>query len=262
MQQMDKYPIIIGGFYRSGTTLLRRLLDSHPNIYCGPEVKFFREFYGNYLKDDLAHLRLFKTIRTMEIDEYTLLDVFGKAFVECHTIAARRSGKSRWADKNPENVLYLDQWNTLLDGNFIFINVIRNPLDAMASLIEAGFKKTIPKKFTQKAALYKEYLDKAFSFIAKHPENAYTLRYEDLVTSPEETLSTLLSFLGEPYDEAMVMNFFSHHHNSGIEDPKIAKTRSIHSHSINRWKRDLSRRQLKICYEYLGDWMAKLKYDL
>ena len=152
---MDRYPIIIGGFYRSGTSLLRRLLDSHPNIYCGPEVKFFREFYGNYLKDDLAHLRLFRTIRTMEIDDKTLLEVFGKAFIECHVIAARRSGKSRWADKNPENVLYLDQWYTLLDGNFIFINVIRNPFDTLASLVEAGFKKTMPKEIAQKVALCK-----------------------------------------------------------------------------------------------------------
>ena len=259
---MNRYPIIIGGFYRSGTTLLRRLLDRHPNIYCGPEVKFFREFYGNFLKDDLAHLRLFNTIRAMEIDDNTLLEVFGKAFIECHVIAAKRSGKSRWADKNPENVLYLDQWNTLLDGNFIFIHVIRNPLDAMASLVEAGFKKTIPKKIAHKAALYDDYLDKAYSFIAKHPNNSYTLRYEDLVTNPQETLSALLSYLGESYDEAMITDFFSPSRKTGIEDPKVAKTGSIHSHSIDRWKKDLSKREIKICSKHLSHWISRLKYDL
>ena len=210
----------------------------------------------------MGHLRLFKTIRTMEIDENTLLEVFGEAFIKCHEIAARRSGKARWADKNPENVLYLDQWYTLLGGNFTFINVIRNPLDALASLVEAGFKKTIPKKFAQKAALYNEYLDKAYSFITKHPDDSHTLRYEDLVTNPQETLSALLSYLDEPYDEAMLKDFFSHHRKSGIEDPKIAQTRSIHSHSIDRWKKDLSRRQIKICSEHLSHWISKLKYDL
>ena len=198
----------------------------------------------------------------MEIDDHTLLEVFGKAFIECHVIAARRSGKARWADKNPENVLYLDEWYTLLEGNLFFINVVRNPLDAMASLVEAGFKKTIPKKFNQKAALYNVYLDKSFSFISKHPEISYTLRYEDLVTNPQETLSALLSYLGETYDEAMLKDFFSHHRKSGIEDPKIAKTRSIHSHSIDRWKKDLSKRQIKIGSEHLGHWIAKLKYDI
>ena len=32
-------PIFIGGAGRSGTTLLRVMLDSHPRIYCGPELK-------------------------------------------------------------------------------------------------------------------------------------------------------------------------------------------------------------------------------
>lgn len=257
---MHRSPIIIGGFYRSGTSLLRRLLDSHHNIYCGPEVKFFRDFYGNYLEDDLAHLRLFSSIRTMGLDDRTLLEVFGKAFIECHEIAAKRSGKSRWADKNPENVLYLDQWYTLLDGDFIFINVIRNPLDALASLNEAGFKKTIPEAFAQKAALYNAYLDKAFSFIDKHPDISFTLRYEDLVTNPRETLSALLSYLGESFNEAMLREFFSHHRKAGIEDPKVAKTRSIHPYSIDRWKRDLNSRQISECQEHLGSWIAKLEY--
>ena len=258
---MHAYPIIIGGFYRSGTSLLRRLLDSHHNICCGPEVKFFRDFYGNYLKDDLAHIRLFSSIRAMGLDDRTLLKVFGKAFIECHVIAARRSGKSRWADKNPENVLYLQQWYTLLDGGFVFINVIRNPLDALASLNEVGFRKTIPQDFIKKAALYNEYLDKAFSFIDKHPDISFTLRYEDLVQNTRETLSELLSYLGESYDEAMLRDFFSHHRNPGIEDPKVAKTSSIHPYSIDRWKTDLNEAQISICREHLGSWIAKLKYN-
>lgn len=40
----SQQPIIIGGCYRSGTTLLRRLLDSHSNVHCRPEVKFFNDY--------------------------------------------------------------------------------------------------------------------------------------------------------------------------------------------------------------------------
>lgn len=257
---MVQYPIIIGGFYRSGTSLLRRLLDSHHHIYCGPEVKFFRDFYGNYLKDELAHLRLFSTIRTMGLNEKTLLEVFGKAFIECHSLAAKKAGKRRWADKNPENVLYLDQWHTLLEGELMFVNVIRNPLDALASLNEAGFKKTIPQEFVRKMALYKKYLEKTYAFIEKYPELSFTIRYEDLTINPRETLTELLSFLGESYDEAMLQEFFSHHRKAGIEDPKVAKTRSIHTQSIHRWKKDLSEEQIYECQKHLGLWMDKLNY--
>jgi len=35
----DRAPIFIGGAGRSGTTLLRVMLDSHPSIACGPELK-------------------------------------------------------------------------------------------------------------------------------------------------------------------------------------------------------------------------------
>jgi len=253
-------PIIIGGFFRSGTSLLRRLLDSHPNIYCGPEVKFFRDFFGNYLKDDLAHIRFFSTLRTTGVDDQTLLKIFGKAFTECYEIAAKKSGKVRWADKNPENVLYLDQWHTLLNGNFFFINVIRNPLDALASLDEMVFKKTIPEEFVRKTALYNTYFKKAFSFIDQHPDISLTLRYEELVTNPQKSLSELLCYLGESYDAAMLREFFSQERKQGIEDPKVSKTRSIHPYSIDRWKRDLNEKQMKECLTHMGFWIDKLGY--
>ena len=106
-------PIIIGGFYRSGTTLIRRLLDSHSNIHCGPEVKFFKDFHGHYLNDPLSHVRFFETARFYLSNE-SLLDIFGKAFVEFHNTAMHSAKKLRWADKNPENVLYLNEWNKIL----------------------------------------------------------------------------------------------------------------------------------------------------
>ena len=74
-------PIVIGGFYRSGTTLLRRLLDSHSNIHCGPEVKFFKDFHGHYLNFTLQHVRFFETAKSYNLPNEVLYDIFGKAFI-------------------------------------------------------------------------------------------------------------------------------------------------------------------------------------
>ncbi len=99
------WPIVVGGCHRSGTSLVRRILDAHPRIHCGPELTFFRDFYGDFRDDTLAHLRFARTARAV-VPEDEALDVLGRAFVELHERAARRAGKPRWADKAPENVLY------------------------------------------------------------------------------------------------------------------------------------------------------------
>lgn len=67
MPPNDNRPIVVGGCYRSGTSLVRRLLDSHPCIHCGPEVKFFRDFYADYIdvEDPISHLRFMVTARTL-----------------------------------------------------------------------------------------------------------------------------------------------------------------------------------------------------
>lgn len=254
-------PIIIGGFYRSGTSLVRRLFDSHPAICCGPEVKFFRDFFDNYPADPLAHLRFFSSTRSMGLEEKQLLDIFGQAFIKCHELAAQMSGKRRWADKNPENLLYLPQWHQLLGDNFNFVHVVRNPLDTLASLNEAGFRKTIPEAFEDKVELYHEYLDAAQRFNDDSKVKALLVRYEDLVAAPRETLTRLLSQLGETYDECMLEGFYQQQRRSGLEDQKVSHTRSIHAHSISRWKNDLNPQQQQLVISRLEPWFRIFGYD-
>jgi hypothetical protein len=247
------YPIIIGGFYRSGTTLLRRILDSHSNIHCGPEVKFFKDLYGDYLKDDLKHARFFGTVRSLGLRDDELLDIFGKSFIQCHELAARKAGKKRWADKTPENILYMDKWTSLLGNQFFFIHVVRHPLDALASLIEIGFPKAIPAEYIEKVYLYKDYLEHGLRFSKTHPDISMVIRYEDLVTEPKTALAGLLNKIGEIFEPSMIELFNDRARQQGIEDPKTQKTTKIHTLSIGRWKRDLSKEQIRTAITELGD---------
>src|SRR5438105_15007030 len=111
-ESRNDWPIIIGGCHRSGTSLVRRILNAHSRIFCGPEVKFFRDFFGAYKDDPIRHLRFFNTARTI-LSGDELLQIFGGAFVSMHERAAAVAGKPRWADKNPENVLSLELWQRL-----------------------------------------------------------------------------------------------------------------------------------------------------
>src|SRR4051812_2806217 len=117
------WPIIVGGCHRSGTSVVRRVLDAHGRIHCGPEIKFFRDFYGDYPDDSLRDFRFVQTARAvLPADE--LLEVVGRAFVEVHERAAHHAGKPRWADKAPENVLHTREWERLLGDRWFLVHVV------------------------------------------------------------------------------------------------------------------------------------------
>ena len=152
----SSWPIVVGGCHRSGTSLVRRLLNAHSRIFCGPEVKFFRDFSANYKEDPIRHLRFFNTARAL-LPEEELLGIFGKAFIALHESAAALAGKARWADKNPENVLYLPQWQRLLGNEWLMIHVMRNPLDTLASMKEASFPLSLPETLDGRIEFYQQY---------------------------------------------------------------------------------------------------------
>jgi len=231
-------PIIVGGCHRSGTSLVRRILDSHSRIHCGPEVKFFRDFYGTYLTDPIRHVRFATTARSMLPDE-ELLELMGGAFVELHERAARRAGKARWADKNPENAVFLDSWQRLLGDRWLFVHVVRNPLDTLASIKEWSFPVSIPAGLDARIDMYLEYVRSGLEFGAANPDRSFTLLYEDLVTEPDAALPSLMSWLGEQFEPAQT-RINEARHQPGLEDPKIDQTTEIHAHSIGRWREILS----------------------
>ena len=231
----SKWPIIIGGCHRSGTTLVRRILNSHSRIHCGPEVKFFLDFYG----PPRGHWDYMNTARALASED-ELLEFFGRGFVELHRHVADRAEKRRWADKAPENVLYLSHWKRLLGDQWLFIHVLRNPLDTIASLREAGFG-DVPRHVLGQLVHYVEHAEAGMRFGRQHPLRYHPLIYEELVTSPEATLASLMSFLEEKF-EPQQLDFNSQHPNPALEDYKINSTTAIHTDSLHRWSERLSER--------------------
>lgn len=213
--------------------MIRRILNAHSRIYCGPEVKFFRDFYGDYEKDPIRHARFMVSARTM-IPETELLEVMGQAFVNLHERAASRCGKQRWADKNPENVLFLKEWSWLLGEAWVFLHMVRNPLDTLASIKEAKFPFAIPSELDERIAFYLRYTQAGLDFGEAHPDRYVRLKYEDLVRSPRAVLGDLMQRLGEDFEPDQ-LDFNRFPHQGGLEDPKVGKTTEIHGQSVYRW---------------------------
>jgi hypothetical protein len=222
---------------------VRRILDSHSRIHCGPEVKFFRDFFDEYRDDPLRHLRYLQSARAL-VDDERLLEIAGRSFVELHREAARRAGKPRWADKNPENVLFTREWDRLLGDRWVFIHVVRNPLDTLASLSEARFPLSVPESLEERIALYKLYTSRGLRFAGDHADRSYLLVYEELAADPEKAVGMLMEWLGER-PEAQQLRFNDVHHQPGLEDAKVGGTREVHCRSVGRWRSDLAGHQAR-----------------
>jgi hypothetical protein len=254
-----RWPIIVGGFYRSGTTLLRRLLDSHPNVHCPPEIKFFKDFYGDYLDDPLGHIRFFSTVQSCGINRDKILAIFGGAYVDVREAASKKAGKQRWADKNPENSKFIYSWDKLLGGELFYLHVLRNPCDIICSLRESKFVKAVPQDLDGQLAMLDQYRSKALSYVGANRGKCFVIEYERLVRDPEGVLMPMFSFIGEDFDPRIMRELNSKKRGRGIEDPKIDASDRIHSNSVNRFQSELTKDEIGRIQKKTGQIYARFR---
>src|SRR5438477_10673197 len=104
MSENQRGPIFVGGAGRSGTTLLRVMLDAHPHICCGPELKVLpsiAEWYQTLTRNFAP------VLQSYQIGQADLRQRF-REFIEGLVANFRRaSGKPRWAEKTPHNVIFM-----------------------------------------------------------------------------------------------------------------------------------------------------------
>jgi protein-tyrosine sulfotransferase len=260
----DRNHVVIGGCGRSGTTLARVILDSHPNICCGPET-------GVFLPGPLDLLRLQERFKPpVEIlraayDTSQSRAQFIDLFADICTTSA---GKSRWAEKTPRNVLHLDY----LFERFPkarFVHLLRDGRDVACSL------RTHPRHRVTNGQLVPRNTWKPMKACAQRWRDSllaaeryrsdprfYTVRYEQLVSSPRQTIGGLLAFLGEPWDDAVLMH-------SEVEstfrdattfpqNPEALKP--IETSAVGRWQRDMTDEDRAIFKSIAGDLLVECGY--
>lgn len=181
-------PIFVVGCPRSGTTLVRLILDSHPRISCGPETHFLPDLEG------IVGRHWHRLSRFGMPREYWL-DRIGRFFGDFQNDYARSRGKARWADKSPAYTPHLPFLLEVFPTAQI-VHVVRDPRDVVASH---------HKRWGAAAALsavgrWRTYVAAARAAgAAVGPGRYHEIRYEDLVADPEPALRALLAFLGEQW---------------------------------------------------------------
>lgn len=187
-------PIFVIGCPRSGTTLLRLMLDSHPRISCGEETHFLRELRSIVE----GHWPLLETYGFSRQDWLRRIRGLYEGFQADYL--ARR-GKQRWAEKDPTYTLLLP----FIDEVFPdaqYVHLVRDAYDVVASFRERwGYRAALRVARTE----WVRYVGAGRDFGQRLPADRYhELHYEQLVEAPEQALRALLEFLGEPWDDAVL----------------------------------------------------------
>ena len=257
-------PIIIGGCPRSGTTLMRVILDTHPQICCGPESALFKPLWPALRKlparfgiPDRTVDSLFRYSRS----QAWFVDEFFRLY-------CRLQDKPRWAEKTPANILHLD---FILEHfpNARVIHVLRDGRDAVCSM------RTHPRHKVVNGTLVKLNTRHPFRPCVERWHNdvreglrfrgdsRYTeVRYEDLVNDPRPTLERLFEFLGEPFDER-VLDFHavggrSRDFTNFPQNPEA--TRPLSTKSVSRWRSEFSADEMATFKEIAGALLIDLRY--
>lgn len=261
--QDRRSPIFIGGAGRSGTTLLRVILDSHSRIACGPELKVipsvaylwadFQTKYAPFLADS-------------QVTPSTVDRLFHDLIVNLLEPLRRFEGKQRVAEKSPNNVFFFPHLHRLFP-DATFLHVLRDGRDVVASLLSMDWRTPdgIPIDYTQDARLAARYWAKAvaagreFAWSTAGRSRYREVRYEELIDRPEGYLRALFAYLDEPWEPA-VLTYYEKARALGDESSAEQVTRPLSRASVGRWRSDSSAADRAAVKDEVGALLIELGY--
>ncbi|MET8050091.1 sulfotransferase [Streptosporangium sp. NPDC005286] len=182
-------PVFVLSPVRSGSTLLRAMLNAHSMLHAPhePHVRRLRVEFGTSLAE-----RAMKALGHNRADlEHLLWDrVLHRELV--------RSGKTFFVDKTPANAFaYRRVAACWPDARFVFL--LRHPASIARSWYEAGAGRRTPEEAALDALRYMKAVQRARGALS-----GCTVRYEDLTADPEAEARRVCDFLGVPWEPEML----------------------------------------------------------
>ena len=238
-------PIFLIGSERSGTTLLRLMLDGHPRVSWLGEFEYAVDFTNDPehwpdTRDYLQFLATDRIFNNSNLDIDATLDY--PALIKSFLIQKqRRDGKQfigATCHRHYDRLLKL-----FPDARFIYL--LRDPRDVARSTIGMGWAGNVWKgvdRWIEAEELWGKMKKtiRASSYVE--------VRYEDLIAAPEATLSTVCNFLNIEYDNQMMS--YPAYTTYSIPDPTL----------VEQWKRKLTKKQVQLVESRAGSFMNERKY--
>lgn len=264
LSKSSSSPIFLGGAGRSGTTLLRVIFDSHPNIACGPELKVTPLVAQMWYQFQTA---FYPTLQQYHLSRSDINSMFRKMLLSLLENYRKAVGKQRVAEKSPNNVFFFQALSSLFPESPM-IHVIRDGRDVVCSLLTMNWidpSTGRPVDYTRDVGKAAHYWVSAVRAGREDQGNPMSKRkymevhYEDMVENPEATLRKVFDFIQEPWDPS-VLNYHQQKRNLAGESSAHQVSQPIYRAAVQRWRRDLKPSDKEILKKVAGKLLIELGY--
>lgn len=273
----SKRPIFIVGIPRSGTTLIRAMLSSHPRITISPETHYLSIWMRRLGHLDVGCPQGFEAFwrEFVQTDQFSHLDIdpdttrtriLGYGPVTHRTIFtglmegfAGKMGKPRWGEKTPRHYLHID---TLLEWfpKARVIYLVRDPRAVVSSMLATPWGGRDTEISVQEWLQCLRIMGKW-----EEDERVHVVAYEQLVSDPEQQLRRICRFLDEEYSPAMgdrsQADLLLEKRQGWARQAVAEALKPLSQDSITKWRSNLSGYQVAVIEHLARREMLSLGYE-
>ncbi len=247
--------VFIFGCHRSGTTMMRLILNSHKSIHCFDEWKSY-----TCVQEDKYENEKNAPVVGLKMPNWTE-----------YIVESERHSKHYRGD--PIIFMFRDvraciaSMLTLATGNGCFFNGVQEAIDIKwkddpyrkfwpAHEVELNKIEQMSEPKHRKAALYWRYKTSRYLEMVRKGYCVFPIHYDLFVLNPKSHLTLLMDFLGLEWDDHLLQHHLREHDEvyNGLAVGNTLVNRSIDANSVDKWKEVLTSEQENAILETARVW--------